>query len=71
MELWKLNEVMDLSVSSLQDVVKGLQSRLSSETFTMVVRRDHVLCDALKRMSRKNFSPMKSIKVIIQSLSHS
>lgn len=48
---------------TLADVVKSLTTNLSLETYDMVIRRGHVLEDALKRAGRALFNASKRIKV--------
>ena len=49
----------------LADAVKILQNNLNDDLpgFDMMVRRDHVLTDAFKRMARLSFDPKKRLIV--------
>lgn len=50
--------------SSLNDVVKELQKNVDkNEKFNMLVRRGHVLEDAVRRSRKDSFSPTKKIVV--------
>lgn len=53
--------------SSLADVVKSLASKhVIEEEYMMVVQRNNVINDAIKRMERPGFHPGK--KVIVSEL---
>lgn len=50
---------------SLGEIVQGLTGSIVPNTFSMVVRRSHLLEDALKRAASTHFSPFKAIEVVI------
>ena len=49
--------------SCIGDVINALKPNLCDDTFGFVVRRDHVLNDALVQMDRLAYSPYKKIDV--------
>lgn len=50
--------------STIADVVKRLMSGVDEDNvFDMVIRRSHILSDALRRMTKQSFDPSKKIKV--------
>ena len=49
--------------TSLADVVRELRKQIKSDECEIVVRRAHVLEDALKRAGRMSFDPTHSIVV--------
>ena len=48
---------------SLDDVLNNLTKQIKSEQFEIIVRRGHVLVDALKIANRMSFDPTMSINV--------
>lgn len=54
--------------STLAEVVKKLKRQvIEGEPFDMIVRRAHVLEDALRRATRSSFDPARSIVVSLHS----
>ena len=51
---------------SLAVAVQKLACNVSADFFTMVVRRSHLLEDALNRTRSKHFSPSKTIYVSLE-----
>ena len=50
---------------TLKDIVEKLQYGIDVDSeFDMVVRRSHVLRDALQRMQKVSFDPRKKLNVI-------
>ena len=55
---------------SIVEVVERLQSNTSESTFEIVLRRSHVLEDALRKMERIVFDPRKKLSVSYAQLSY-
>ena len=54
--------------SLLEDIVKNLAAVIRiDDTYDIIIRRDHVLSDALKQVGRLSFDPMK--KMLVSSVS--
>ena len=51
------------STEPLQVAVKTLSQKISSSTFSVEVRRQFIIKDALKEAGKKKFDPFKTIKV--------
>ena len=54
---------------TIAELITHLQRNVpDNATFEMVVRRSHVLADALRRMERKTFTPLTKLKVRLRHL---
>ena len=53
---------------TLKDVVEMMKLKIDTNSdFDMVVRRSHVLSDALRRMDKASFDPRKRLNVSIRT----